>query len=321
MPDNVTNEHVEISTQNYRDAALKALEADPAWKEPEVAPASAAPEASKAGDQTPAPEVKAEVKPEEPAEKAPDFLKTSFDKLAIEKSEIRKQREELKAVSEQAKKFESLQRAVESGDPMALLSAAGMKWSQVVDAVLGGKGPQEDPKAPVKQERPQANDELLAIKNELAAMKAERARETVINKVSQAAKADTERFKFVNHLNATGMAQGYLENYWQKTGELPIPGDLEGSIKIALEAVETNLRKQAEQFKPLLTSGTDIATVSPKVAESTPKSAVGEPESQARKTLQNNLTGPRSAPTTRPEPRTPEEYQRLAKEAWLTLPE
>lgn len=314
-----TVEHVAETTQDYRNAALKALEADPAWKEPEAAASAPAPEAPKTGDQPPAPENKTDVKPPEP-EKTPDFLKTSFDKLAIEKAELRKQREELKAAQEQASKLKDIEKAMQSGDPMAWLAAGGFKYSQVVDAVLGGKSLDKDTPAP-KQEQPQSNKELESLKAEVQALRAERARENVVSKVTQAAHGDTEKFKYVNHLHAEGMAQNYLENYFSKTGELPIPGDLDGSIKVALEAVETHLRKQAEQFKPLLTSTPEPVKVVDKAAESALKSAVGEPESQARKTLQNNLTAPRSAPTTRPEPRTPEDYQKMAKEAWLSLPD
>ncbi len=102
---------------------------------------------------------------------------------------------------------------------------------------------------------------------------------------------------------AVDTAIAHLEQYVNETGEMP-GATIEDSLRMSLEAVESNLEAQAKVWEGLLTKARKPATVGTQVAA--PK-----PAAQSAKTLTTGLT----APGTRREdnrPKTEADYRREA---------
>lgn len=246
--------------------------------------------------------------PEPPKEEdAPsDPLKRSFEKLAKRSEEVRQKEERLKVYEMLEKavpphQIQALARALASGDPMSLVTAAGFTYADVAKRVTSDELPAK-PAAP-EPEKPQG---ALPpeVQSELAQMRAyiaQKQQEELNQKIVQTIPADKTKFLAARPAaERAAMINQYVNQFRQATGGFP--GDtFEESVAIAAEAVEAHLAKEAEFYRQVLTPGQSSAPVAPAAHGETPKTG---PESvPVPKTLTNT-----SAPAgVKPEPTTREE--------------
>lgn len=236
-----------------------------------------------------------------PADKKPaSRIEKGYEDLAREKAAFRKEREA--AGAERA-----LSEAAKRGDAMALLAAAGIPWSKAAQQVLDGTGKRSAPEV----EEPDPRDQrLAALEQEIATTKASAMRQQLMGNLKELTK--DARFKHVAGMEAEGQVIGYIERYFNETGELP-GSNLQETMEIAAEAVETQLAKEAARWSKVLTGFKGGATV-PSSKSVVP--AAGASSQVASKTLTNNVgSGPAPASAAPKKPKTDEEYQRAALEA------
>lgn len=286
--------------------------AAPAAAPAPVAAAPAAPAAAPA-------EVKADAKPAAPAAKPEskppsDSIGRSLEKIAAEKAQIRQQQQEiapylqLKNVGIDPGTAGVIVRAIQSRDPVSVLTALGFSHEDYVGAVVDGKRPTAPGQPAQAKPQPQGDEalrsEIQALRQQVSQMQIARGREDLSGKI----KAQLEGFKYAKGFGdqATQEAVRLLEDYARQTNQLP-GATIEESIKIALEAVEENYARQAEQWAKVLTPATAQSTVPVEAPVLPPQvESVGPP-----KTLTNSLTSPAPA-STGGKKRTPEDYQREA---------
>jgi hypothetical protein len=288
-----------IDREALMSAALKLAEAPPPEAPPAAdAAAPAEPElADSDGKLEPADE------PEKPAAPAlaikADKVTKTLEDVAREKSALRAERAALAKDKDRAARAEALLEAAEKGDAMRLLTAAKIPWNAAAKQVLEGV----PDKAPAPAGEPSAAERRIeALERELAQNKAQANRIAVLTKVHDQAKSDP-KFKFVAGLDASERALQYLERFHAETGELP-GQTLDESIELALEAVENQLSREADRWRPLLGSG---ATSAPAAKPAVSKVAVSQ---QAPKTLTNDTgSGPKPAPGNTRAPKTEDEYR------------
>ncbi len=247
--------------------------------------------------------------PEPPKEEdAPsDPLKRSFEKLAKRSEEVRQKEERLKVYEMLEKavpphQIQALARALASGDPMSLVTAAGFTYADVAKRVINDEMPTKIAAAP-EPEKPQG---ALPpeVQSELAQMRAyiaQKQQEEINQRLVAALPKDKVKFLAVRPpAEQAGRLHAYLTQFHARTGSLP--GDtIEESVAIAAEAIEAHLAQEAEYFRQVLTPGQSSAPVAPAAHGETPKTG---PESvPVPKTLTNT-----SAPAgVKPEPKTREE--------------
>lgn len=231
-----------------------------------------------------------------PAAKVDDDL-PQLRRIAKERDEFRKEKEAvgphlsmLKAFSPQ--EAQRLAQARASGDPVAALAALGFTHSQY-NAKLAGTRVE-----PAAEERPTSDPEVLSVRQELAALKAERENEKMQSSRQQFF-AHTEKLlkddpKF-SHLSALGEWQSVekvILAHIERHGEPP-GATLDETIKLAAEQVEYDLKKEASRWQKVLTGFQKPASTEPSKAPESPR-----PGSESPRTLTNANT---SAPA---EPRT-----------------
>ncbi len=263
---------------------------------PEVAAtAPTTPEAS-------APAAAAEApKPDAPK---PDRVTKSFEDLAREKAAFRAEKEKFSGG-----RAKSLDEAAAKGDAMALLAAAGIPWSKAAQQVLEGVGKTATPEQPPEPD--ERDRRLAALEQEIAGTKAQNVRASLMRELTSRTAAAPAKFKYVAGLKTEHEAIKFIESYYNQTGELP-GGDINESMEIALEAVETHYAKEAQKYASL-------TPVSANATISTGKQAVpavGAVSQQAPKTLTNSTgSGPSSASGSKSRPKTSDEYIAAAIEA------
>lgn len=228
-------------------------------------------------------------------------------KIAREKDAFRKEKEAVAPHLDMLKAFspqeaQRLAQARASGDPVAALAALGFTHSQYTQRLVGMKPEEKPADAPA----PEASPKLSALEQELAALKAERENERAqanrreaFSKMETVLK-DNPKFSHVSTLKEFEAVERVILQHWNKFGELP-GATFEESVALAAEVVEADLKKQAEKYRPLLTTSSSSAQVSSKAPESP------RPASESPRTLTNaNTTAPAAARTT---PRTLEEIK------------
>ena len=278
-------------------ALNEALKAEGVVKE-EPKAAAPAPESAKVEGESPA------VPPTPPAEEPPsDPLKRSFEKLAKEKEALRKEAETVKPYMEMLKaipphSLQALARAAQSGDPMALLAAAGFSYADVAKRVVTGDNvPQakpEEPKAPAANLPPEIQAKLAKL-DQVEAYVAQQQRNELMQKVQAAV---PEKLKLVKQLGAFDMVERYVSDFYQRTGSLP--GEtFEQTIAVAAEAVEAHLVQEAQRWSKVLTPGQPPATVASEAPRESPHA--GPASTPVPKTITNATTAPAAV---KPEPRT-----------------
>ena len=265
---------------------------------------SEAPEAAEAAE-APAPAPEAPAPAPEPV-KEPEAPK-GFDALVREKAALRRREEALRAQEEQ---FSPIKKALDAQDPLSYLQAAGFTYEQLVQQLVEGKKPTVTPKA--KEVDNAVLKEVQELRNQLQAERAQAQRTKALNSVAELAKSDAAKYKFTTGFKAEGKAIQYLEQYVHETGGLPAE-DFDTSLRMALDAVEADLRAEAKKWEPLLTAGQKSETVTP--APVAPKEAGIRPQGISGKTLTNGMGTTPAAP--RPAPRTTEEYREAALAALL----
>ncbi len=252
----------------------------------------------------PVAEVKAEA-PKEPAEKPeekkalPDPLKNSFERLAREKSELRKSEESLKAREAKVARLEMLERLAANGDTIGALSVLGLKHSDHIQQVLD-KGEALDEPAPVTKGGDAYEKRIAALEARLADESNKRNHEQMQGKISDFVKGAADKFPNIaaDH-SLSGDVVKYMLDFTMQTGKPP--GEtLEESIQMAAEAVEA--REEAAMARLLKRRGLTAVKASDSLPVAEPKSAVDPAASElARKsrTLTNShASAPRAVGST-----------------------
>jgi hypothetical protein len=301
---------------DYQQAAAALLQVGETETQTTQAPAEPAAETAEGGatadppsDKTasaPSPEEKKAPEEEKPSEpepekKAEEPMRRGFDTLAREKAALRKQQQELDTLKEKYAKFD------QAADPMSALLAKGYTYKQLVEQILAGKVPETKPA------EARADDPVLkkveALEQMLTQERAQARRAQAYAKAVELAPA--EKFPFVAAKGAHATALEYLESYYNDTGEMP-GANVEESISMALEAVETALEREARSWEALLTKAKPRTTGT--VGGSPTKEAAPQAASSQARAVSKTLTNAQVAPAshTTQKPQTPEDYQRLA---------
>lgn len=224
-------------------------------------------------------------------------------RIAREKDALRKEREQVEPHLGLLKQFspveaQRLAAARAAGDPVAALRAMGFDHETYTKALLNMK---DEPKEAPKTE---GNSELDNIRQELAALKAERevekvnaGRTQVLSKMREVLQA-SPKFEHINKLEEYESVNQILVNHYKEYGSLP--GDtIEESFTLAAEVREAQLRKEAERWSKVLTGFKEGASTSPQKAPESPPSTGTVPT----RTLTNANTSAPAAVRTVPKSR------------------
>lgn len=226
-------------------------------------------------------------------------------RIARERDALRKQEEAARPYVEASKAFsptelQRLAQARASGNPVAVLAAAGFTHAQYTQALLGEKV--EPPPA----EKPTGNPEFDALRQEIAALKAEReaerlniSRQQGIGKMKEILKGNA-KFDLVNKTEEYEGVERVILDHIAQYGKPP--GEtFEETVLLGAEMYEAKLKKEAERWQKVLTGFQSSASTPPqKAPESQPS-----PGAESPRTLTNSNT---SAPAAvRPVPKSREE--------------
>ena len=234
-------------------------------------------------------------KPPAAVEKADDT--PALVKIAKAKDALRKEREQVAPHLDMLKAFspteaQRMAQARAAGNPVALLAAAGFTHAQYNAAVAGLK---DEPEA---TEKPTGNPEYDSLKQELAALKAERDNERIQSSRSQFLShtekllKDDPKYAHLSSLGEWQSVEAVILAHIREHGEPP-GSTLDESIQLAAEQVEYNLKKEAERWSGVLTKLRPGAVVAQKAPESP------RPASESPRTLTNaNTTAPAAVRTT-----------------------
>lgn len=302
------------SDADYRAAAMKVAEQNFGKKpEPVVEPEKAAEPAKPAE-----PEKKPELPPEPPLEAKNWFQKLAQDQKALreERKAFDAERAALKSLAELSRVVDPdlLQRAVVQRDPLTLLQAAGMKYQDVVDAVVKAQpAADEKPKVeetpdvnPLKSEIEELKKKLSALEERDTTAKVEAARAQVLAKAVPLVKP--ERFPIISRFpeEAVQEALDTMNDLYRQTGRLP--GDnFEENMNIALAEVEARHKKLASKYAHL-TSAPTVATVPANEAPASPR-GTAEGQTTLSSAMAPGLSGASATP------KTDKDYQLAAIEA------
>lgn len=232
-------------------------------------------------------------------------------KIAKERDAFRKEVEPLKPYMEALKvlsptEAQRLAQARQSGDPVAALAALGFTHQQYTQKLLSlpPTPTQEEGKPEETKEAPSA--EIDTIKQELAALKAEReqariqqSRAQVLAQMKSIVK-DNPKFDLINKTEDVEGIERVLIQHHQQYGTLP-GSTLEESVLLAAEMYEAQLKKEAERWQKVLTGFKESAPVSTTKAPESPPSTGTV---QTRTLTNANTTAPaavRTVPKTREE--------------------
>lgn len=232
----------------------------------------------------------AEVKPAPAAESEPALLRIARERDAFrkEKETVSPHLSMLKAFSPQ--EAQRLAAARASGDPVAALAALGFTHTQYNAAVAGVKKPEA---APANES---ANPEFESVRQELAALKAERENEKIQSSRQQflshteSLLKDDPKFAHLSALGEWSSVESAILNHIQEFGAPP--GEtLDESIKLAAELVEHKLKKEAERWQKVLTTFQKPASTEVQKAPESPR-----PGSESPRTLTNANTSAPAEP-------------------------
>lgn len=263
-----------------------------------------------APETTPAP--KAEAKPEEKQ----DTVSSAFTKIAAEKAEARKLREEAKAQLERVKAYDELAQeipvpalrnlvgALRAGDVKAVIRTLGISAEDIQKAISGAATPEvrqepkdtapslerlrEELKAELRKEL-YSDPELAEIKQERQQQKFQTLKSQALDLVKSTLK-DSKELSLLSGLDAHEQVLQVLENYQTQHGSLP-SDDPKEAIFMAAKLVEERLAAEKAKWERVLTRSQGKDTVQDKAAEL----ASGPRETR---TLTNGLTAPSGGPST-----------------------
>lgn len=252
-------------------------------------------------------EVKPPVADQKVAEEVPALVKIAQERAALrrESETVKPYLEALKVLS--PTEVQRLAQARAAGDPVAALKAIGFDHSQYTAKMLSLKG--EEQPAP-EAEKPSASPDLEQLKQEVASLKQEReaerfaaSRQQALTRMREVLK-DDPKFSHVRQLEDYEGVEALLTAYWNENKTLP--GDtFEESVKLAAEAREVQLKKEAARWQKVLSG--DLTSSSSGAGVQTKKAPESQPStgSAAPRTLTNaNTTAPA---VTRPPPKSREE--------------
>jgi len=285
------------SKDDYHEAAFKeALQLEGLVKK--GAPAEPASELEAHVESDPAEEAV------EPAAKAPPKadapLDKSFAKLANATASLRKEQEALKPYAEVAKVFrpeqmQALARAMAAKDPLSVLAAVGLSYTDVAKAVVG----QGDKKAePANKEAPREEPnepahvaELRAEIRELQQERFVRAQEQVTSTIAGFIKESADKYPHLSLIDdGASKVRRVLEDYYQRTGGQPGETPTE-SFEIAAAEVEAREAKEAVRWEKVL-SGLRAKRDGAKSVDSSASESPTSRESSGQKTLTNKMAAP-----------------------------
>jgi hypothetical protein len=269
-----------------------------AFEDEGIIPKSEAPPAPAAPGKTATPEVAKPAATEEPL----------LLRIARERDAFRKESEPLRPYLDALKvlsptEAQRLAKARSEGNPVAAMAALGFTHAQYNLALAGLK---DEPTSEKPVSEKSGDPELMTLKQELAALKAERDNERVQSSRTQMLGQmkdllkDNPKFDLINKTGDIEGVERVLIQYHSAHGGLP-GSTLEESVTLAAEMYESSLKKEAERWSKVLTGFQGSAPVSgTKVSESPSTGTV-----QQTRTLTNaNTTAPaavRTVPKTREE--------------------
>ena len=227
-------------------------------------------------------------------------------RIARERDAFRKESEPLKPYLEALKvlsptEAQRLAKARAEGNPVAAMAALGFTHAQYNQALAGVKD--EPSEKPVSEKS--GDPEIVTLKQELAAMRAERENEKVQSSRTQMLGQmknllkDNPKFDLINKTGDIEGVERVLIQYHSAHGSLP-GSTLEESVTLAAEMFESELKKEADRWSKVLTGFQSSAPVpSTKVTES-PSTGTA----QTRTLTNANTSAPaavRTVPKTREE--------------------
>lgn len=312
MPAPENTKPAPVPVVNYREKARESYAANQPKPEAKVEtkPAEPAPTEVK-------PEVKVEVKPEVKVEEkkaAPsDTIAKSFEKLAVEREALRKERTEFEA---KQKEIEALQAAIKNRDPRAILALAGLTHADYVASYTGKELPPEEGEESKVEEKkaPQASSEVAELKERLDALQADLQKEHMEKTQRQVVDAFVSHFKSLESEFPLSSKFGeqsvtdalrVMNDHFARTGK-HISEDPIESFRAAMAAVEEGHQATVRKYG-LLTSEKAPAKVAGQ------SEASGSPRSESVALTNGDGSAP-LAPKTQPVK--PEDYRARAREAY-----
>lgn len=228
-------------------------------------------------------------------------------RIARERDAFRKESEPLKPYLEALKvlsptEAQRLAKARAEGNPVAAMAALGFTHAQYNQALAGVK---DEPNADQKINARGEESDLTTLREELAALRAERENEKVQSSRAQmlgqmkTLLKDNPKFDLINKTGDIEGVERVLIQYHSAHGSLP-GSTLEESVTLAAEMFESELKKEADRWSKVLTGFQSSAPVtSTKVTES-PSTGTA----QTRTLTNANTSAPAAARTV---PKTREE--------------
>ena len=228
-------------------------------------------------------------------------------RIARERDAFRKESEPLKPYLEALKvlsptEAQRLAQARAAGNPVAALAALGFTHAQYNQALAGVKD--ETPSEKAVSEKT-GDPEVMTLKQELAALKAERESEKIQSSRTQMLGQmkdllkDNAKFDLINKTGDIEGVERVLIQYHSAHGALP-GSTLEESVTLAAEMYESQLKKEADRWSKVLTGFQGSAPVSATKVPESPSTGAA----QTRTLTNSNTSAPAAvsaAPKTRAE--------------------
>lgn len=240
----------------------------------------------------------------------PELVKKARDRDSQRKMMEQKEIEAAKPYVEALKAIpphtaQAIARAIQSGDPVSLLSAAGMTHQQYTARLLGQQAPAEEAsEKEAKAEEP--NSEVLTLKQRLEQLERERENERIQGRRKEALSRmqtllkDDPKYKHVAALGDYEGVERVILQYIQENGKPP--GDtFEETVRLAAELREYDLKQEAKKWQKVLTPAQEAAQTAQARAPEQPPSAGNEPIRTLNNAVATQPSPPRSAPKSRKE--------------------
>lgn len=265
-------------------------------KKVEAEPEERKPEEPKTDEKKEEPKVE-EKKEEAKAEDEP--FKNGFEKLVRAQKQFRDEREAAKHGFELADivtpaQAASLKAALVKGDKLGVMTALGISYTDIAQAVVGAsKGEAPKPVQPKETPAEQAKrialeslpPEVQQVVQAYGRMQAQQTEQQVKAAIKEVITAHAPKLKHVAGLDAIDEVSAVLEEMFSRTGGLPSEDPRE-TIRIAAEEAELRLSRQASRWAKVLTPAGTSATIPASKAPVTPDSPA---QSSGGKTLTNGL--------------------------------
>lgn len=249
-----------------------------------------------------------------------DTIRKSLEHVAREKAAVRAEREAMKPLQALQQRLgpqgiHELTRASEAGDVAAILKALGVQARDL--QFESAKSQIED------AQKPPVDPEVLAMKKELEALKAERQAEKYSSGRSKALSLTAElakdpEFELISDdSTAHDQALTMVEEFIRTHNEMPAE-TREESIRMALRDVHEKYQLEAKKWEERLTKRKQPAKTVPETeSPEQPPRAVSE---VGRFKPLTNSTSSAPAPTRQPTPRSSEDYIANAITAMKQIP-